>query len=258
VNLSRAIKQFSGINYEKLQLSFKLLQMKKLHLLTLVALIMLGLSGCEKATVTNTAVADVFVKSIKNAQGTAVYTVVHSVFSMNGMTSVSVTGPDGATKQLTNFENGGNSFFNEPATTDYLPAFPLSAVGAYTYIVTFNNGEAITYTNSLSSASLQPVNNLTVAKTIAGDSVYVRWDALADANFYNIEVLRGTTQVYYSDKFYDSSTPKQTNLKIGFRVDNLTAGGTGAFTFNINGLLYETSVYDYLQAISTATANITL
>jgi hypothetical protein len=239
-------------------MSFKLLQMKKLQLLTLVALIMLGLSGCEKAAVTNSAVADVFVKSIKNAQGTTVYAVVHSVFSYNGMTSVSVTAPDGTVMQLTNFENGGNSFFNEPAVTDYLPAFPLSAVGTYTYIVTFKDGTAITYTNPLSAATLPPANNLTVAKTVAGDSVYVRWDAITDANFYNVEILRGTTQVYYSDKFYDDSTPKQTNLRIGFRVDNLTAGGAGIFTFNINGLLYETTLYDYLQAISTSTANITL
>ena len=232
--------------------------MKKLHLLTLVAFILLGLSGCEKAKVTNQAVADVFVKSIKNAQGATVYTVMHSVFSYNGMTSVSVTSPNGTIKQLTNFENGGNSFFNEPADADYLPAFPLSSVGNYSYLVKFKDGEEITYTNSLSSAYLLPANNISVAKTVVGDSVYVRWDAVADVHFYNLEVLRGTTQVYYSDKFYDGSTPKKANLRIGFLVSNLTAGGTGTFTFNINGLLYETTVYDYLQAISTTTANITL
>jgi len=233
--------------------------MKKLHLLTLIALIMLGLSGCEKATVTNTAAADVFVKSIKNAQGTAVFTVVHSVFSYNGMTGVSVTGPDGTTKQLTNFENGGNSYFNVPVDADYLPALPPSVVGNYTYIVTFNNGEAITYQNTLSSATLQPANNLLLAKTAAGDSIYVQWDAIADVHSYTLEILRGTTQVYYSpDRFYDNSTPKKANLKIGFRVSDLTSGGSGIFTFNINGFLYETTAYDYLQAMGVTTANITL
>jgi len=110
----------------------------------------------------------------------------------------------------------------------------------------------------LATATLLPANITSLAKTAAGDSVYIKWDAIATVNFYQLEILRGTTQIYYSDKFYDNSSPKKANLRTGFRLNDLTSGGTGTFTFNLNGLLYETTAYDYLQAISTATKDIAL
>src|SRR5665647_1751220 len=118
----------------------------KLQLLSLATLILLGLSGCQKAKVTNQASADVFIKAIKNTQGTPVFTVMHSVFSFNTITSVSVTSPDGTNKELTNLGNSGNSFYNIPVDADYLQTLPSSAIGSYTYLVKFNDGEEITYT----------------------------------------------------------------------------------------------------------------
>jgi len=230
--------------------------MKKVHLLTLIALIMLGLSGCEKAKVTNEASADVFVKSIKNAQGVTVYTAIHSVFSYNPMKSVSVTSPGGAPLQLTNFENGGNSFFNEPAVTDYSTTAPAS--GAYTYLVKFNDGEEITYTNSLATAALLPANITSLAKTASGDSVYIKWDAIPSSHAYQLKVMKGTKQAYYQPAFADGSVPLKPNLRLGFRLNQLTGEGSGTYTFELTGLLFESTTYDYLQAISTSTQNIEL
>jgi len=219
----------------------------KLQLLSLATLILLGLSGCQKAKVTNQASADVFIKAIKNTQGTPVFTVINSVFSFNTITSVSVTSPDGTKKELTNPGNSGNSFYNIPVDADYLQALPSSAIGSYTYLVKFNDGEEITYTNSLSNLTIQPANITSLAKSANGDSVYVKWDAIPNVNFYQVEITKGATQIYYSDKFYDGSTPLKASLRLGFRLYNLTTtGGTGAFRFNINGLLYETATYDYL------------
>lgn len=231
--------------------------MKKVHLLTLIALIMLGLSGCEKAKVTNEASADVFVKSIKNAQGATVYTAIHSVFSYSPMKSVSVTSPGGAPLQLTNFENGGNSFFNEPAVTDYSTTAPAS--GAYTYLVKFNDGEEITYTNSLATAALLPANITSLAKTAAGDSVYIKWDAIASTHGYRLKIMKGTTDINpKSSIFADTSSPLKASLRLGFRVSDLTASGSGTYTFEITGLLFETTAYTYIQAISTSSADIVL
>ena len=228
--------------------------MKKVHLLTLIALIMLGLSGCEKAKVTNQASADVFVKSIKNTQGITVYAAIHSVFSYNVMKSVSVTSPGGTTMQLSDFGAGGLSFYNEPADADYT-AIPPTA-GTYTYLVKFNDGEEITYTNSLSSSTLEPAIITSLAKTTAGDSVYIAWNAIANIHGYQLKIMRGTTQIYYSDPFSDSAN--KPSLRLGFYVPNLTANGTGTFTFYVNGLLYETTDYVNLQAISTSTKDIAL
>jgi hypothetical protein len=237
-------------------LIIKLLQMKKAHLLTLIALIMLGLSGCEKAKVANEATADVYVKAIKNAQGVTVYAAIHSVFSYNVMKSVGVTSPGGATLQLTNYENGGNSFFNEPAVTEYSTTPPTA--GAYTYLVKFNDGEEITYTNSLQSSAILPANITSLVKTTAGDSVYVAWDAIAGTHGYQLKVMNGTTQVYYSDPFSDPSSPLKANLRLGFPLSKLTSNITGTYTFYVTGLLYETTAYVYIQAISISQKDIAL
>jgi hypothetical protein len=230
--------------------------MKKLHLLALMALIMLGLSGCEKAAVENVAVADVFIKSIKNSQGTIVYTAMHSVFSYNKMTSVRVTSPTGTTTALKNYENGGYSFYNEPTDADY--SINLPVVGTYTYTVKFDNGEEKIYTNSLSDSKILPANITSLVKTAKGDSVYIYWDAVANVDFYQITIQHGTEQAFHAEKLYDASVPKKASVRLGFLINNLTSSGSGTYTFDITGTLYETSAADYLQALSTSTKDITL
>jgi len=230
--------------------------MNILKSLTLVTLILVGLSGCQKQKNENIATADVSIKAIKNAQGVTVYTAVHSVISYNRMASVSVTSPSGGTLQLTNFENGGISFYNEPAVADYAIAPPAS--GTYTYLVKFNDGEEITYTNSLSAASLQPANITSLVKTVSGDSLYITWDAIASTHGYQLKVSKGTTPVYSRPAFVDNSSPLKASLKIGFSLSSLTSGIAGTYTFELTGLLFESTTYDYLQAISIATKDIAL
>lgn len=243
---------------KKMHLFFKQLQMKKVHLLTLIALIMLGLTGCEKAKVTNVALADTFVKAIKNDQGANVYTAMHSAFSYNVMKSVSVTTPGGTTIQLPNYENGGNSFFNEPVLADYSAIGP--AAGVYTYLVKFNDGEEITYTNTLATSTLLPANITSLAKSASGDSVYIYWNAIATTHAYQLRVMKGTKEVFFQPAFVDASLPLKANLRYGLLLSNLlTSGaGSGTYDFELTGLLYESTAYDYIQAISTSTKSIEL
>jgi hypothetical protein len=229
--------------------------MKKLHLLALVLLIMIGLSGCEKAAVNNEAAADVFIKAITNPQGVTVYAAIHSVFSYNKMKSVSVVAPDGTTTQLINYQNAGNSFYNEPAITDYLPTIP--PVGIYAYTVTFDDGTVLAYTNTLSDANILP-SNITLTKTTAGDSVYISWSAIANVNTYQLKVQSATAQVFFVTGLVDNSNPKRTILKMGFLTNNLTSGTSGNYTFTLSGLLFESLDFTYLQAMSSATKDITL
>ena len=217
---------------------------------------MVGLSGCEKAKVQNEASADVFVKAIKNAQGATIYTAVHAVFSYNVMSSVSVKYPNGTIMQLTDFESAGNSFYNEPVDADYLSTPPTA--GTYTYTVKFNDGEEKTYTNSLSSSALAPANITSLAKSVNGDSVYIKFDAIASTHAYQLKVMKGTTQVYYQPPFADGSVPLKQNLRLGIPLLTLTSSGSGTYSFLLTGLLFETSAYDYLQAISTSTMDIAL
>lgn len=222
----------------------------------MVALIMLGLSGCEKAKVANDAAADVFVKSIVNAQGATVYTAIHSVFSYNKMASVTAQTPAGQSLQLTNYENGGNSFFNEPVDADYSSTPPTA--GSYSYLVKFDDGEEKTLTNSLSSATLLPANITSLVKNASGDSVYISWNAITDTHAYQLKVMKGTIQTFYRPAFQDGSVPQKASLRIGLPTNAFADIGSGTYTFEITGLLFETTAYDYIQAISTSAKDIDL
>jgi hypothetical protein len=212
---------------------------------------MLGLSGCEKAKVTNEAAADVFVKSIVNAQGATVYAVIHSVFSYTGISSVSVTGPDGTTTQLTDLEGSGDSFYNNPVEADYLSAQPTASVGSYTYLVIFKDGEEKTYTNSLSTATLLPAIITSLVKSTDGSTVDISWDAITNVHAYQLKIMKGTTQV--------NSTPLFTSpLKLSVPITSFNQSGPGTYTFEVTGFLFETTAYDYLQAISVSTSDIAL
>ena len=230
--------------------------MKNLQVLTFIVVIMIGMLGCEKVKVENEASGDVFVKAIKDANGTTVFTAIHSMFSYNNMASVSVKAPDGLSESLTSFDSGGNSFFNEPVESDFVQVPPTP--GAYVYTVKFQDGEEKTYTNTLTASTIQPALITSLAKSADGDSVYISWNAITSTDAYQLKISRGTTQVYYQPAFQDGSTPKKANLRIGMLLSALTAGVTGAYTFELTGLLFENTNYEYLQAISTSKQDITL
>ena len=230
--------------------------MKNLQMLTFIVLIFIGMSGCEKVKVTNEASGDVFVKAIKDANGTTVYTAIHSVFSYNTMTTVTVKTPEGLTESLTSFDSGGNSYFNEPVESDFVQIPPTP--GAYVYTVKFEDGEEKTYTNTLLATTIQPALITSLVKSASGDSIYISWNAITSTDAYQLKISRGTTQVYYQPAFQDGSTPKKANLRIGMLLSALTSGVAGTYTFELTGLLFENSNYEYLQAISTSIKEIAL
>ncbi len=232
--------------------------MKQLKFLALGAMIMLGLSGCEKTAVTSTASVDTFIRSIKNPKDTThvMYAAIHSVFSYNLMANSTVVTPDGETVQLTDFDKNGNSFYNAPADSAYSLALP--TLGTYKYTVTFKDKEVITYTNTLSSSSLPPPIITSLVQTVSKDSIYISWKALSGSQAYQLKVTKGTTQVYYQPAFTDASTPPRAVLRLGFATTLFTTYGSGVYTFEVDGMLFESTDYTYLQAIGAASKNITL
>ena len=241
--------------------------MKKLPLLTIVSFILLGLTGCEKATIVDVATADAFIQSIKNPNDTSqvVFAVVHSVFSYNLMTTVSVeaplsaASPDSISTSLINYAKMGNSFYNHPVYSTSLPT-----PGTYTYSVTFKDGQVISFNNTLLYNILLPPDITYLAKNATADSVYISWNAVANAQAYQVKVTKGTvtgasaTQVFYAAPFKDTSNPPRANLTISVPLSAVTPYGAGTYTFEVDALLYESSAYTYLQAIGTSTKVITL
>lgn len=242
--------------------------MKKLHIIITISFVLYSLAGCEKATIVDQATADAFIQSIKNPNDTSkiVFAVVHSVFSYNLMTSVSVVAPagtsssDSITTTLVNYANMGNSFYNNPVYSTSLPT-----PGAYTYKVTFKDGQVISFSNTLTYNILIPPNITSLVNNGSADSIEISWNAVTNAQAYQVKVTKGTktgasaTQVFYAAPFIDTSNPLRSNLTIGVPLSTLISYGTGIYTFEVDALLYESTVGgSNLQAIGTSTKAITL
>ena len=235
--------------------------MKKLLFLAVGAALMLGIAGCEKATVVSVASCDGFIKSIKNPKDTSkvVYAAIHSVASYDLIASASVVAPDGvSTLQLTDYDKLGYSFYNAPADTTYSATVP--PLGVYTYKVTFKDKEVISYTNSISSSILLPPTITGLTKSANADTVYIHWKIVVNAQAYQIKISKGTTSIKYIWPFSDSSSPLKERLTIGIPTSYFSVSqyGAGTYTIGLDGLLYESTDYTYLQSIGSSTVNVTL
>ena len=185
--------------------------MNKLILFALGIAVVIGFTGCEKATVVSTATADVFIRSIKSPKDTSisVYSVVHTVISYDLMANVSVVAPNGVTSQLVDYDKLGNSFYNLVADSLYSPTPPTP--GTYNYTVAFKDKEVITYSNSLSSSYITAPTITSLVKAVA-DTIYLKWNAVANADGYQIKITKldtitkVVTQLKYIQPFTDLLT----------------------------------------------------
>ena len=232
--------------------------MRKLYFLAFGVFIILGMAGCEKATVTSQASVDTFIKSIRSPKDTShiVYTAIHSVFSYNLIASASVVEPGGTTLQLSDVDKTGLSFYNVPADSTYSITLPI--LGTYVYTVTFKDKEVITYNNSLSSSTIQPPIITSLVQSANTDSVYISWKAISNAQAYQLRVTKGGNQVYFQAPFADSSTPPRAVLRLGYAKSSFTSNGSGTYTFEVDAMLFETTDYTYLQAMGSSKQNIDL
>ena len=233
--------------------------MKRLPVLVLGFCILMGLIGCKKTTTVDVAVTDVFIQSTKNPNDTTqtVYAAVNSIFSYSPMSSVTVVAPDNSTMQLTNYANLGNSFYNDPVYSATLPP-----VGVYNYTVKFVDGQTITSTNTLLTTTLPPPVITSLGKSLAADSINVTWKAVPNAQAYQMKVTKGSgtslTMVFYLAPFIDGSTPLRPVLTMGVPLGTVSAYGGGTYTFEVDAILYESSAYTYIQAVSISTKDYTL
>ena len=221
-------------------------------------MISISFTGCEKTKVVNIATVDTFIRSIKSPADTSktVYAVIQSAFSYNLIASVTAVAPAGETLTLTNPSKSGNSFYYTPADSAYSVSLP--TLGTYNYTVTFKNKEEITYTNVLSSSVLPPPTIISIAKSADLDSVYITWKALANVNAYQLKVSKGNTPVFYQPPFMDTSNPLKPILKMGFSMGTFSSTGTGVYTFNLDGMLFENSDNTYIQAVGSSYIDLSL
>lgn len=228
------------------------MKMKEIKFPFLAVLILLSFSACLKDKQANNAVADVYVKSIL-ADGLPVYAVSQYVQGTTAMASVTVHTPDGLTDQLVSFDNSGLTFYKEPllAFGDYSSTKPAS--GTYSYGVSFKDGEEKVYTNVLSAGSLLPAAITSISKLTDGQNVRMSWEPIVGAEYLRLSVYRADTWLYTSQPF---SPPTANSIDVPISI--IPSFTQGTYTYEIDGIIYESATSGLLQAVSTASVTIDL
>jgi len=168
----------------------------------LILLILLGFLSCDKATVTNQASADVFIKTIAY-QGNTLFGVAHSVFSYNGINQVSVRPPLGDTLLLPSKTDEGLSFYKDPALNsgDFNLTAPSS--GLYTYRVIFKDKTQMVLTNTLGGNFLLPAKIDSFGRSADGQFIVVKWNPVNEAQAYQLRIYKGNTEVIPPKIYYE-------------------------------------------------------
>jgi len=215
-------------------------------------LILAGFSACEQTTVTNVATADAFIKTIINQVDT-LFGVAHSVVSYNRILSASVKSPSGDSIALPGNADAGISIYKEPSVSsgDYSKSLPLA--GTYTYDVTFKDKTKQVLNNTLGADFLLPAEIDSLGLATDGQSIVLKWNPVQGAQFYQIRVTIGNTEVIAA-KLYSA----EQGLEVQFPISYFSRYMPGTFTIELDGLLFESTTYSLLQAMSVSYGSITL
>jgi hypothetical protein len=216
-------------------------------------LILMTFCGCEQTTVTNVATADVFIKTIIN-EGDTLFGTAHSVVSFNRMSFVSVKSPAGDSIPLPGNVDGGISIYKNPSLSsdDYSKVLPLT--GTYTYNVKFKDKSQQVFNNTLGADFLLPAVIDSLFKSSDGQSLVLKWSPVQGAQFYQIRVTTGNTEVIPA-KLYSSTGGDE---EVQFPIASFSQYMPGIFTFELDALLYESTNYLLLQAMSNSNGSISL
>jgi hypothetical protein len=220
-------------------------------LLSLI-LVILGFISCDKVTVTNQATADVFIKSIAY-QGDTLFGVAHSVFSYNGISQVSVKTPQGDTLLLPSEVDKGLSFYKDPSFSsgDFNTTPPAS--GLYSYRVTFKDKTQTVLTNTLGANFLLPAKIDSFGRSADGQFIVVKWNAVNEAQGYQIRIVKGNTEVIPPKIYYQLSP-----LRVQFPVTSFVSNLPGTFRVELDALLFESAAHQLLQALSVSKDSVQL
>jgi hypothetical protein len=228
------------------------IKMERIKLSVLALLILSALSSCRKQAASDSATVNVFVKSIL-VDGHSYFAASHMVSGTDAMRSVAVHTPDGVTDSLTSTDSS-HLFYSLLPTFDvggYTPDLPAS--GTYTYDIKFNDGIEKTFTDTLTSSYLLPASNLSAVESADGSSVNVTYNPVASVQKYQLLVTIGGIAVFSSTYISPSL-----NTNIILPTSYLSQYMPGTFTFEIDAILFRSSGYNLVQAVSAATTTVSL
>jgi hypothetical protein len=212
----------------------------------LVMIMIVGLLSCKKDKPNDDAVADVYIKSILS-DGVPVFGLVHTVVGYSAMSSVTVQSPSGVADQLNAYNSGKMIYYTEPSLTlgTYSDSQPES--GEYSYGVTFEDGTEKVFTNELKDIYLLPPTINSIEKSIDNQNVIMSLAPLTGVEYYQLSVSKDGTVLNTSDLLLP---PSGNNIVIPLTF--IPYYTPGAYTFQLDAVIYESSSSNKLQALSTA------
>lgn len=218
----------------------------------MLTIMILGLLSCKKDVQNDDAMADVYVKTI-TVTGQTAFGLEHIVRGGAEMNSVTVTLPGGSAQQLIAYDSSKLLYYFAPSLGDGTFTRTPPTTGTYSYKVTFSDGIQKVFTDVLGSQYLPPANITSIAKTSDGQNVQLNFDALPGANYFQISIYLGEDLLYTSDL---QTPPAGNNFVIPLSV--IPSFTPGTYTYHLDAVIYQSITTGQLQAISTATADVTL
>jgi hypothetical protein len=218
----------------------------------LVIMMILGLLSCKKDKQDDTALADVYVKTI-SVIGETAFGLEHVVRGNAQMNAVTVSIPGGLTAQLIAYDESKLLYYLEPSLGNgtYTRTPPIA--GTYSYRVTFSDGVEKVFTDVLGSGYLPPANITSIAKTSDGLNVQISFDALTGVDYFQISIYLADILEYTSPL---QTPPAGNNFAIP--LSTIPSFTPGTYTYHLDAIKYQSLDLGTLQAISTATADIAL
>lgn len=229
--------------------------MKNLSLSFLTILIMLFSFSCKKGDTANTATSDVFARSLIY-NGMLAYSTVFSVTSLNGIITATAEGPNIPAFSLADHFGDGTSFLKDTSLAGGSYSHTPPPSGTYTFHVTFKNGEKKDFTNTLGSTILQPpvIDSLYKKPFGLGQSVRIKWEAVAGAQYYQIRITSGQNEI----QPWGLNMTAGSELAYERLIGNFSNYLPGTITFEVRAVAYEPGNESLTQSISQTSASIDL
>jgi hypothetical protein len=209
------------------------------------------LFSCTKDQVDENVYADSYVHSIFNSSGVPVYAVMHTAYSFQPLTSVSVSGGSAGSVQLPNPSSDTFAFYSVYPASSYKTTVPSPA--NYTYDVTYETGETIKKADEIVAQSLQPARQLDAVKT--STDIVVSWKAVTNVEAYKLRIYSKDPTTSEKKLIYDSNfmIPKDATSDLSFSISviSLSQYLTTELTFEVTSFIFQEK-WDTYHAVSTA------
>jgi hypothetical protein len=223
--------------------------MKKYILLTVMVL--LTIWSCNKQVTYNDAIADVFIRSLKENNVNA-YRAVFSVSSYSKMSSVTVDVPNGSSISLSDETGDGITFSKDTSLTGESYSHVPPPSGIYTFHVNYSDGSQKVYTNTLSSDYLLPPVIDSLYRKTDGISLRLKWKPVEGADTYQLRISSGHNEIMPWVQYTNA-----TQLYFQQYISALSPWLPGTITFELRGVKHETD-RNYVQSMSYTSVDIDL